>query len=116
MKAYSGKPSALFSQKTAKDMLGIAREIKPEEFFGLKGLSYGFGAILFGVSDAFCFMHPGSNNPGTSSMLIANPTAGKGAVIMTNGVQGMLFNNQMVADIALVYEWPSHKGAQSGTE
>ncbi|MEJ2722422.1 MAG: serine hydrolase [bacterium] len=106
MKAYVGKPNKLFSQKTAQDMLEVSRRIKPEEFYGLENMSYGYGAFLLGQDDAFCFMHPGSNNPGTSSMLIANPTAGKGAVIMTNGAQGLLLAVQMVSSISLVYDWP----------
>jgi CubicO group peptidase (beta-lactamase class C family) len=112
MKAYAGKPNELFSQKTAQNMLEVSRIIKPEEFYGLKDTSYGFGAFLLGENDTFCFMHPGSNNPGTSSMLIANPKAGKGAVIMTNGAQGLLLNAQMVSSISLVYEWPYEVGAE----
>lgn len=106
MRAYVGKSNGLFSQKTARDMLGAGLEIKPEEFFGLENMSYGLGAFLLGKNETFCFMHPGSNNPGTSSLLIANPEAGKGAVIMTNGAQGLLLNNQIVTSISVVYDWP----------
>jgi CubicO group peptidase (beta-lactamase class C family) len=112
MKAYLGEPNQLFSQKTAQEMLRVSREIKPEEFFGLKHMSYGLGAFLAGEDDTFCFMHPGSNNPGTSSILIANPGAGKGAVIMTNGAQGLLLNLQMVMSISLVYDWPYRSNTQ----
>ena len=106
MKAYIGEPNRLFSQKTAQRMLTVRRKIEPEEFHGLKNMSYGYGAFLFGKDDTFYFMHPGSNNPGTSSMLIANPETGKGAVVMTNGVQGLLLDNQIVSAISAVYDWP----------
>jgi CubicO group peptidase (beta-lactamase class C family) len=106
MKAYIGESNKLFSKKTAQEMLKVSRIIEPEEYYGLENMSYGYGAFLVGEYDTFCFMHPGSNNPGTSSMLIANPIAGKGAVIMTNGAQGLLLNNQLVAAISLVYNWP----------
>ncbi|MHC4215900.1 MAG: serine hydrolase domain-containing protein [Planctomycetota bacterium] len=112
MKAYVGKPSKLFSRETAREMLKVSRKIKPEEFFGIQDKSYGFGAILMGENDAFCFMHPGSNNPGNECWLMANPTAGKGAVIMTNGARGMLLNLQMIASISLVYDWPKHIDAE----
>ena len=112
MKAYVGEPNELFSQKTAREMLTVSRAIKPEEFFGLADMGYGFGAFLLGENDTFCFMHPGSNNPGTSSMLIANPKAGKGAVIMTNGEQGLLLAVQMVTSIALAYDWPYDVSAE----
>ena len=116
MKAYTGKHNELFSQKTAKEMLKVSREIKPEEFYGLKDMGYGCGAFILGGDDTLCFMHPGSNNPGTSSMLIANPRAGKGAVIMTNGVQGMLLGVQMVTSISLVYDWPYDVGTAGGSK
>jgi hypothetical protein len=108
MEAYAGEPSKLFSEKTARLMLSISRRIRPEEFYGLNGMSYGLGALLLGEEDALCFMHPGSNNPGTSSILIGNPATGKGAVIMTNGKHGLLFVVEMVSGISLVYDWPHH--------
>ena len=110
MKACVGEPNRLFSQETAREMLSAAWHIQPDEYYGLAGMSYGYGAFLIGEGDALCFMHPGSNNPGTSSMLIGNPATGRGAVIMTNGAQGLLFVVEMVAGISLVYGWP-HKGS-----
>lgn len=112
MKAYVGEPNALFSRQTAQEMLKVSRRIKTDELYGLKDMSYGLGAFLLGELETFCFMHPGSNNPGTSCMLIANPTAGKGAVIMTNGEQGLLLVVQMVTGISLVYDWPYHSYAE----
>jgi CubicO group peptidase (beta-lactamase class C family) len=106
MKAYVGETNNLFSRETAEEMLQVSWRIKTDEFHGLKDMSYGLGAFLLGENDAFCFMHPGSNNPGTSCMLIANPAAGKGAVIMTNGAQGLLLAVQMVMSISLAYDWP----------
>jgi len=107
MRAYNGETNNLFSRNTAREMLKMSRMIKPEEFHGLENMGYGFGAFILGEHDAFYFMHPGSNNPGTSSMLIANPRTGQGAIIMTNGVQGILLNEQLVSSISLVYDWPS---------
>jgi hypothetical protein len=106
MKAYAGEPNNLFSRETAREMLGAAWRIKPEEYYGLTGMSYGCGAFLLGEGDAFSFMHPGSNNPGTSCMLIGNPATGRGAVIMTNGAQGLLLVVQIAAGISLAYDWP----------
>jgi hypothetical protein len=107
MKAYVGEPNKLFSLKTAREMLGVSWRIRPEEFYGLENMSYGLGAFLLGEGESFCFMHPGSNNPGTSCILVANPVAGKGAVIMTNGAQGLVFVLEMVNSISLAYDWPS---------
>lgn len=112
MKAYVGKPNNLFSRKTAEEMLKVSWRIKTDEFHGLKDMSYGLGAFLLGENDAFCFMHPGSNNPGTGSMLIANPATGKGAVIMANGAQGLLLVVQMVTSISLAYDWPYDSTAE----
>lgn len=111
MKAYVGEPNGLFSRKTAREMLGVSRVITPEEYFGLEGVSWGLGAMLVGETDTFYFMHPGSNNPGANCMLIANPTAGKGAVIMTNGEQGLLLGFQLVSSISLAYDWPYQASA-----
>jgi hypothetical protein len=106
MKAYEGIPNSLFSRETAHEMLAVAWSIDPSEFYGLTGLSYGFGSMLLGENEAFCFMHFGSNNPGTSCVLIGNPATGMGAAIMTNGAQGLLLVTQMVASISLAYDWP----------
>jgi CubicO group peptidase (beta-lactamase class C family) len=112
MKAYTGEPNDLFARETAREMLGVARVIEPGEYFGLEGVSWGLGAMLVGEDDAFYFMHPGSNNPGANCMLIANPTAGKGAVIMTNGEQGLLLGMQIVSSVALANDWPYRVGAE----
>jgi CubicO group peptidase (beta-lactamase class C family) len=112
MKAYMGEPNGLFSRKTAREMLAVSRAIKPEEYFGLEGVGYGFGAMLVGENDAFYFMHPGSNNPGANCMLIANPGTGKGAVIMSNGEQGLLLGLQLVSSVALAHDWPCGVGAE----
>ena len=110
MKAYAGEPNDLFSRDTAREMLEVAWSIGADEFHGLEGMGYGYGAFLLDRGEAFCFMHPGSNNPGTSCILIGNPATGKGAVIMTNGAQGLLLVVQMVSGISLVYEWPCAGG------
>jgi len=107
MRAYQGEPSALFSQQTAREMLHLSRRILPEEFFGLRGYAYGLGVFLLGDDNAPYFIGPGTNNPGATCMLIANPETGQGAVLMTNGQQGLLLNLQMAAALSLVYDWPS---------
>jgi CubicO group peptidase (beta-lactamase class C family) len=106
IKAYRGEPGGLFSQTTAREMLAVTRRIQPEEFFGLEGYAYGLGVFLLGEEPDRYVVGPGTNNPGTSCMLIANPGTGQGAVLMTNGSQGLLLNLEMAAGMALLYDWP----------
>jgi CubicO group peptidase (beta-lactamase class C family) len=112
MRAYIGEANDLFSRDTAREMLAVSRSIKPEEFYGLEDHAYGLGVFLLGEGGASYFMGPGSNNPGTSCLLIANPGTGQGAVVMTNGRQGLLLCLQMIASIARVHDWPLPAGGE----
>lgn len=105
MRAYRGEPNGLFSQSTARAMLGVTRRIRPEEFYGLEGYAYGLGVFLLGEEPDRYVVGPGTNNPGASCMIVANPETGQGAILMTNGMQGLLLNLQMAAGVALVYDW-----------
>jgi CubicO group peptidase (beta-lactamase class C family) len=111
MRAFRGESGDLFTRETAREMLQPSRRILPEEFYGLQGYAYGLGVFLLGDDHARYIIGPGTNNPGASCMLIANPETGQGAVLMTNGRQGMLLNLQMAAALSRVYDWPGRSSS-----
>ncbi|NIO49780.1 MAG: serine hydrolase [Candidatus Aminicenantes bacterium] len=105
IRAYQGKSSRIVSQKMAKKMFSVQLEIDPNQFFGLSG--QGLGVFLMGVGDNFYFTYPGHNAPGATCVLIASPGTGKGAVIMTNGVNGLQLSLEILAAVGDEYDWPA---------
>jgi len=103
IRAYQGKSNRIVSQKTVKRMFSAQLEIDPNQFFGLSG--QGLGAFLMGAGENFYFTYPGHNAPGATCMLIASPGTGKGAVIMTNGVNGLQLSLEILAALGNEYDW-----------
>jgi CubicO group peptidase (beta-lactamase class C family) len=104
IRAYKGKSNRIISQKTAKKMFSAQLELDPNQFFGFSG--QGLGVFLMGAGDNFYFTYPGHNAPGATCMLIASPNTGKGAVIMTNGVNGLQLSMEILAALGDEYDWP----------
>ncbi|NIM18374.1 MAG: serine hydrolase [Candidatus Aminicenantes bacterium] len=104
MRGYRGRSQRLLSAKTLQKMLSVQFNHDPRKLFGIT--SQGLGVFLVGEGQTMYFLHPGQNNPGATCMLIASPATGKGAVIMTNGEQGMLLSFEILAAIMHEYGWP----------
>lgn len=105
MKAFNGKSSKILSHEMAKKMLSSQIKIEPAKFFGWTG--QGFGIFLIEEEGKLLITHPGTNMPGATCMMIANPKTGQGAVIMANGINGELLNIQILYAIVKEYTWPS---------
>ena len=108
MNTYQGKSDILFSQKTAKLMFTKAIDLDPSEFAGIS-LSQGFGVLLRGENQNISFIMAGQNWPGTTSFITGFPNHGKGAAIMTNGMNGELIQLELIGAIGNVYNWPESK-------
>jgi hypothetical protein len=58
--------------------------------------SPGLGVFLMGEGRDLLFTHPRSNNPGLQCWLIGCPERGTGAVLMTNGANGMFLEIEII--------------------
>ncbi len=105
IRAYQGKSNRIVTQKAAKKMLSAQLELDPNQFFGFSG--QGLGVFLMDAGDNFYFSYPGHNAPGATCVLIASPSTGKGAVIMTNGVNGLQLSLEILAAFGDEYGWPA---------
>ena len=88
-----------------REMFSVQLELDPNQFFGFSG--QGLGVFIMGDGDNFYFTYPGHNAPGATCMLIASPGTGKGAVIMTNGVNGLQLSLEIIAALGNEYAWPT---------
>ncbi len=105
MKSYNGKSNKILSHKIAKKMLSAQLELDPSKYFGWTG--QGLGIFLVEEEDKMLITHPGTNMPGATCMMIANPKTGQGAVIMANGINGEMLNIQILYAIVKEYSWPT---------
>jgi CubicO group peptidase (beta-lactamase class C family) len=108
MNTYQGKSEILFSQKTAKLLFTKIIDLDPSEFGGIE-VGMGLGVLLRGEGEDICFIMAGQNLPGTTSFVTGFPKQGKGAVIMTNGINGELLQLELIGAIGRVYDWPESK-------
>jgi len=108
MNTYQGKSDILFSQKTAKLMFTKVIDLDPSEFGGIS-LGQGLGVLLRGEEENISFIMAGQNWPGTTSFITGFPNHGKGAAIMTNGINGELIQLELIGAIGNVYNWPESK-------
>lgn len=108
MNTYQGKSDILFSQKTAKLMFTKVIDLDPSVFGGIS-LGQGLGVVLRGEDENICFIMAGQNWPGTTSFITGFPNHGKGAAIMTNGINGELIQLELIGAIGNVYNWPESK-------
>jgi len=94
MLSYQGKSETLISQEMTKQLFSKVCEIDQEKF--PLPFSEGLGVFLMGEGRELSFTHPGTNNPGLNCWLIGWPKSGTGAVIMTNGANGILLAIEIV--------------------
>jgi CubicO group peptidase (beta-lactamase class C family) len=104
MKAYQGRSTKVVSQKTARLLVTKQVEVPPAAL-GLP-LGNGLGVFLDSSTEEVCFLHPGHNSPGTTFVVLACPALGKGAVIGVNGNVGDRLYLEILASLAVAYDWP----------
>jgi CubicO group peptidase (beta-lactamase class C family) len=105
MRACKGTPRRVLSRKSVGLMCTVERELDPAELGGITG--QGLGVFLVGSGANQYLLYAGFNEPGATSLLVANTATGKGAVVMTNGAGGMQLSFEIVAALAREYGWPS---------
>ncbi len=103
MRVYQGQSERILSQKTVQQMFSVEKELAPAQFFGIS--AQGLGVFLMGKGQNVYFLYAGHNAPGATSVLIASPVTGKGAVIMTNGVADLQLSLEILPAIANEYNW-----------
>jgi len=69
--------------------------------------SWGLGLNITGQGESTRFGHDGVDY-GFEALLVAYETTGQGAVIMTNGTNGVSLCNEIMRGIANVYQWPGY--------
>jgi len=94
-KAFKGE-SSILSQELAKEMLTVQ--------IG----SYGLGVIVNEEKDNLSFSH-GGDCRGYHNYMYYNVSKSKGAVIMTNGQNGVYIYQEILRSIASVYNWSDFK-------
>jgi CubicO group peptidase (beta-lactamase class C family) len=105
MCACKGTPRRVLSRKTMGLMCTVERELDPAALGGISG--QGLGVFLVGSGENQYFLYAGFNEPGSTSLIVANTSTGKGAVIMTNGAAGLPLSFEIIAALAREYGWPS---------
>ncbi len=93
MHAYNGLPNQLLSETLARNMLADHTD---NQGLGLKTGDDG--------KDRFYFYHRGAVE-GFQTYMIAYPSKGQGAVIMTNGDKGWPLIQEIVKSISIEYKW-----------
>jgi CubicO group peptidase (beta-lactamase class C family) len=93
--ARAGRPGALLSPETAREMLTVQ-----------KG-TVGLGPFLNGADSAFSFGHGGANR-GFRSQLIYFPETGQGAAVMANADNGGTVIQEILYAIAAEFGWPGY--------
>jgi CubicO group peptidase (beta-lactamase class C family) len=94
MNAYLDRPHALLDPPAATEML--TRQAG----------DFGLGLILGGEGDSRYFWHAG-DNVGFKCLLIGYPQAGKGAVVMTNGDEGIDIIIEIIRALGEDDGWPA---------
>jgi CubicO group peptidase (beta-lactamase class C family) len=103
MRTYLGQSEGMLSQKTVQQMFSVEKELDPSQLFGISAQA--LGVFLMGKGQNLYFLYAGHNAPGATSVLIASPVTGKGAVVMTNGVAGLQLSLEILPAIANEYGW-----------
>lgn len=105
MRATQGQSNRVLSRKTVLAMMKQEVALDPNQFGGFVS-GQGLGTFLMGQGQNLAFLHPGSNVPGATCLLIGFPALGKGAIIMTNAAGGELLMAQLALTIQREYRWP----------
>ncbi|RDB36763.1 MAG: class A beta-lactamase-related serine hydrolase [Spirobacillus cienkowskii] len=96
MKAYQNKKS-LFSN------LNIKKALTKQ-----KNTQYGLGFVISGTNDKLRIAKLGQN-AGYQGWIVAYPSKGQGAVIITNSDNGRELAQDIISSIAKNYDWPSNE-------
>jgi len=91
--AYAGKPGAVLSRQTTREMLTKLKN------------NYGLGVGLNGEGRTLRFAH-GGRDEGFDAMLMAYAETGQGAVIMINANDNSRMVSRILSRIASEYGWP----------
>jgi CubicO group peptidase (beta-lactamase class C family) len=102
IRSWQGRSGRLLSQAMTRDMLDPKC---PIDIFGINGQGLSF--FLVSGENTRYVVAMGSNWPGTFCAVIAHPESGHGAVIMTNAESGGLLAMEVLASLALEYNWPA---------
>lgn len=97
MKSYHGKSNKIVSKSLVKEMLSPHYELDPEKALGFTGQGLGF--FLSGKGKNLLFAHPGLNVPGATSILVGVPELGQGVSIMTNSLNGLKVQTQILNEL-----------------
>jgi hypothetical protein len=65
---------------------------------------YGLGLSVAGQGDSLWVSHSGGNH-GYRALMVTSPTAGQGAVVLTNGDGGGVLTREIVRAVAAAYDW-----------
>jgi CubicO group peptidase (beta-lactamase class C family) len=95
-KAAKGHSSTVFAARGLDELLT-----------NVDGLGYGLGTALAGSGRDRIAMKRG-NNAGFRGGLVACPSTGQGAVVMTNGNNGQVIIDGVLDALARHYQWPAH--------
>jgi CubicO group peptidase (beta-lactamase class C family) len=101
MRSWQGHSSQILSQAMTRNMLDPKC---PIDIFGINGQGLSF--FLVSGENTRYFTALGSNWPGTFCAVVAHPESGHGAVIMTNAEIGGFLAMELLAALALEYDWP----------
>jgi hypothetical protein len=88
----------------AKQMFSKQVDLDPNQFGGIIDAE-GMGVFLKKEGKNLYFVHAGHNYPGATSLIMASPVTGKGAVIMTNSAKGDLLQLEILTAVSNVYNW-----------
>ncbi len=104
MNAYQGNSNRVLTASIAKQMFSQKVALDPVKYWGLTG--QGLGVFLCQKENSFFFDHKGTNFPGSSGVLMANPISGHGVVMMANSIDGHPFFESIKFTLAYEYDWP----------
>lgn len=105
MKAWQGKSTRVVSPGMARLLTEKQIEI-PIEAFGIPA-SNGLGSFLLNTTDEVAFFHLGHSYPGSTFVVFAFPALGKAAIIGANGNLGDRLYLEILASLAIEYQWPA---------
>lgn len=94
-KSQAGKPNRRLRRQTTLTML------EPQEPGG-----WGLGPILGGEGHATYFGHLGGN-AGYRGFVLGFKSSGHGAVVLANGDNGFPLIREIIAGLAVIYNWPA---------
>ncbi len=97
MLSYQGKSEKIISQEMVRRL--FTKVCKIDQTWAPLPFSEGLGVFLMGEGEDLLFTHPGTNNPGLICWPIAWPKQGTGAVVMTNGANGLFLSIEILEAI-----------------